>query len=272
MAFHIHETEEWRAGAGTNLKYKVTVDADLMLEDIIYSDNVAIININGYIYLENHPNGPRNTTAASDFAYIFGGFVDISTHPWTSTPNHYEEALVYLPDPQNDDVDKIMAEFRGDTYTADPNRVSLWTPIDGLVYDQYNQEGTVSYHINVSYEVPLPTSGNIPVLTWATTGWSAPSNYVWLAYKTWATWADLDYRPGATLKNDRPYYPGDQGGIWKSHNRTNGAAHVLADVQSVTWQEMRTINGDLGGQGNPPLILHQADANSWYNQKKLGQM
>lgn len=80
-----------------------------------------------------------------------------------------------------------------------------------------------------------------------------------------------DYRPGSTLKTDNPYYPGDQTGVWLSHNRSDGAAHVLADVGNVTWQEMRTIDGDNGGQGNPPLILHQADANSWYNQKLLGK-
>ena len=80
-----------------------------------------------------------------------------------------------------------------------------------------------------------------------------------------------DYRPGTTFKSDEPYYPGDQTGIWLSHNRADKAAHVLADVQNITWQEMRTINGDSGGQGNPPLILHQADANSWYNQKLLGK-
>lgn len=80
-----------------------------------------------------------------------------------------------------------------------------------------------------------------------------------------------DYRPGATLKSDNPYYPGDQGGVWWSHNRSNGACHVLSDTDPVTWQECRTINGDIGGQGNPPLILHQSDANSWYNQQLLGK-
>lgn len=72
-----------------------------------------------------------------------------------------------------------------------------------------------------------------------------------------------DYRPGATLDTDTS--------IWKSNNITNGACHVLADVDLVTWQECRTSDGDIGGQGNPPLILHAADDNSWYNQKKIGK-
>lgn len=78
-----------------------------------------------------------------------------------------------------------------------------------------------------------------------------------------------DYRPGASLKGDNEY-GAIVNGIWRSHNRTNGACHVLSNVENVTWQECRTVNGDSGGQGNPPLILTADDANSWYNQKKIG--
>lgn len=79
-----------------------------------------------------------------------------------------------------------------------------------------------------------------------------------------------DYRPGATLKSTE-HYGNVTDGLWYTHNRTNGACHVLSDTDPVTWHECRTINGDSGGQGNPPLILHAADANSWYNQKLLGK-
>lgn len=72
-----------------------------------------------------------------------------------------------------------------------------------------------------------------------------------------------DYRPGAALDTNTS--------IWKSHNRTNGACHILSNVGNMTWQECRTVDGDSGGQGNPPLILHAANANSWYNQKLLGK-
>lgn len=78
-----------------------------------------------------------------------------------------------------------------------------------------------------------------------------------------------DYRPGASLKGDNEY-GSIVNGVWRSHNRTNGACHVLSNVENVTWQECRTVNGDSGGQGNPPLILTADDANSWYNQKKIG--
>lgn len=69
-----------------------------------------------------------------------------------------------------------------------------------------------------------------------------------------------DYRPGTSLDTNTS--------IWKSHNRTNGACHVL---NGSTWQECRTVDGDSGGQGNPPLILHAANNSSWYNQKRLGK-
>lgn len=69
-----------------------------------------------------------------------------------------------------------------------------------------------------------------------------------------------DYRPGTSLDTNTS--------VWKSHNRTNGACHVL---NGSTWQECRTLDGDEGGKGNPPLMLRAANANSWYNQKRLGK-
>lgn len=78
----------------------------------------------------------------------------------------------------------------------------------------------------------------------------------------YAVWMK-DYRPGTSLDTNTS--------IWKSHNRPNGACHVLSNTQNITWQECRTIGGDAGAQGNPPLILKAANANSWYNRKRLGK-
>lgn len=69
-----------------------------------------------------------------------------------------------------------------------------------------------------------------------------------------------DYRPGASLDTNT--------GVWKSHNRERGACHVL---KNGVWQECRTVGGDEGGQGNPPLMLRSPNANSWYNQRLLGK-
>lgn len=72
-----------------------------------------------------------------------------------------------------------------------------------------------------------------------------------------------DYRPGATLNTNNS--------VWRSHNRTNGACHILSNTGTMNWHECRTVDGDSGGRGDPPLILTAADANSWRNQKRLGK-
>ena len=72
-----------------------------------------------------------------------------------------------------------------------------------------------------------------------------------------------DYRPGATLDTNTS--------VWKSHNRDNGACHILPNTTGTGWLECRTVGGDEGEKGNPPLILTAANANSWRNQKLLGK-
>lgn len=71
-----------------------------------------------------------------------------------------------------------------------------------------------------------------------------------------------DHRVGASLDANN--------GIWKSHNRVNGACHILPSAESRIWQEMRNI-GDGTNQGDSPLILKAANANSWYDQRNLGK-
>lgn len=72
-----------------------------------------------------------------------------------------------------------------------------------------------------------------------------------------------DYRPGTTLDTNT--------NIWKSHNRANGACHILSNTTNMTWLECRTQGGAEGEKGNPPLILTAANANSWRNQQLLGK-
>ena len=69
-----------------------------------------------------------------------------------------------------------------------------------------------------------------------------------------------DYRPGTSLDTHT--------GVWKSHNRENGACPVL---KNGIWQECRTVGGDEGEKGNPPLILTAPNADSWRDQKLLGK-
>lgn len=65
-----------------------------------------------------------------------------------------------------------------------------------------------------------------------------------------------DYRPGAIL---------DGSGVWQSHNRSGGEAHILTG--GGNWSEMRTL-GAPSAMGNPPSIRKN---NAWYNMAKLGK-
>lgn len=68
-----------------------------------------------------------------------------------------------------------------------------------------------------------------------------------------------DFRPGATLDTNT--------GVWKSHNRTNGACHVLPNTTGTNWHECRTIGeGDVCG--DPPALYHNS---KWFNQRLLGK-
>ena len=65
-----------------------------------------------------------------------------------------------------------------------------------------------------------------------------------------------DYRPGA-IRNSS--------GVWLSHNRSGGEAHILTG--GGTWSEMRTL-GAPNDKGNPPSIYKSG---AWYNMNKLGK-
>ena len=65
-----------------------------------------------------------------------------------------------------------------------------------------------------------------------------------------------DYRPGAIRNNS---------GVWLSHNRSGGSAHIRNSAGK--WIEMRTIAG-LVESDNPPSIRV---GNKWFNQRKLGK-
>lgn len=354
MAFHINNYVEWKAGAGSPTKYSFTLDADV---DVVnFEDNIATISVAGTATIVNHPTNSRNSFAASDFAILVPGNIDISAHPFVHGTSYYEASLPFLPDPQNGDKDKMLIEFRGDTWISDPvdnsNKVSLWANGYGVLANQINQESTNQYNVSFTFDIPINTSGNTTILAWDSSGCDNSTTYDWMDRRVWASWFDLTWdasltydanggsgAPNAqsaivpdsqtsttfTIPNTTPtwglyeflgwsttqyhdsrteadveYHPGDtitvlqsspnvtlyavwrmdyrpgatldtNTSIWKSHNRTNGACHVLSNVSNITWQECRTIGGEVDAQGNPPLILHAANANSWYNQKRIGK-
>lgn len=199
------------------------------------------------------------------------------TQTWTTTIDSRNNLNVSVTTIVNS---VIRADARGGDQNTPGRTITVYRQQNGTAYINEHDTQVATNHTIVGSPVDMGTvtftlapgqnlTRNTLFIHNQTDG-SASYDNIWAGVQ-FMNPLPADYRPGSTLKTDNPYYPGDQTGVWLSHNKSDGAAHVLADVQNITWQEMRTINGDSGGQGNPPLILHHADANSWYNQKLLGK-
>lgn len=257
MAFHVSQLVEWRAGVGTPVKYSFRLEANV--EVVSFIEGVATISVVGSATVINHPTNSRNSFAASDFAILVPGNVDISSHPFVYGTSYYQASLPFLPDPQNGDKDKMLIQFRGDTWRSDPsnsyNKTSLWMQGYGLVMDKFDQESSTQFNINFTFSIPINASGNTTILAWDSSGCDSSTDYNWLNRQVWASWFDLDYRPGAVLNSN-----------WKSHNRSGGKCHVLSNTSGPTYTELRTV-GAPTAMGNPPSVFHD---NKWYNMLRLG--
>lgn len=265
MAFRVNRTVSWQAGPGTPIKY--TFDLDVTISIASISGTTATIRVVGTYGVQNNPTNSRNSFAASDFAILAEGDSDPWSYPFTPGTYYYESPLPFATNAPQSVIDGILIEFRGDTWISDPdnnnNRSSLYDKPNGGVLSFYDGSTYQSFNINTTFNVDISGGGDIPLLTWVTSGANSSTDYSWLQHEVWASWFDLDYRPGATLDTNTS--------VWKSHNRVNGACHVLPNTTGTNWQECRTVGGESSAQGNPPLILHAANASSWYNQKRLGK-
>ena len=265
MAFRVNKAVPWQAGAGSPIKYIFYLDVNLSIESI--SGMTATIRMVGTYGVQNSPTNSRNSFAASDFALVTKGGVDPWNYPFTLGTYYYQSPLPFSPNAPQSVIDGILIEFRGDTWRADPvnsnNRSTLYARPSGIVLDAYDGDVYQSFNINTTFTVDISGGGNVPLLTWVSSGCGSSVDYTWMEHQVWASWFDLDYRPGATLDTNT--------NVWKSHNRTNGACHILPNTSGTNWHECRTLGGDASAQGNPPLILHAANANSWYNQKRIGK-
>lgn len=265
MAFRVNRTISWNAGAGTPNKYTFNIDVMISISSI--SGSTATISMVGTYGVQNYPTNSRNSFAASDFAVLSKGGADPWNYPFTSGVSYYKAALPFATNAPTSVKNGILVEFRGDTWRNDPNnsnnRSTLYAKPSGVVLDTYDGSNYQSFSINTTFTVDISGGGNVPLLTWVTSGASSSTSYKWLQHEVWASWFDLDYRPGATLDTGTS--------IWRSHNRANGACHVLPNTSGINWHECRTFGGDVSAQGDAPLILHAANANSWYNQKRLGK-
>ena len=255
MAFHVGKYVQWQAGARTPVKYSFALDADVSVVSFI--NQVATISVVGTVTVSNYPYNSRNSWAASDFAVLVPGNVDTQAHPFVLGTYYYQRAIPFLPDPQNGDAAKMLAQFRGDTWISDPvnnsNQSSLWTKNGGLVLDATDAEGSFTYPLNVTFEIPINASGDTVILAWDSSGAGSSTDYGWMDRQVWASWFDLDYRPGAISDS-----------VWKSHNRSGGTCHVY---DGTKYLEMRTV-GAPTAKGNPPSAYHDS---AWYNMNRVGK-
>lgn len=265
MAFNINRSVSWRAGEGAPEKYTFNINVNLDVVSI--SSGIATIRIFGTYGVQNYPTNSRNSFAASDYALLSKGDVDPWNYSFTQGVSYYQNQLPMVPNAPQSVIDGVMIEFRGDTWISDPvnsnNRVTLYSKPSGVVLNTYDGSTYQQFSIDTTYTVDISGGGDSPILTWVTSGTDSTTAYSWLIHEVWVSWFDLDYRPGAILNTNT--------NVWRSHNRANGACHILPNTTGTNWHECRTIGGDSGSRGNPPLILHAANANSWYNQKRLGK-
>lgn len=257
MAFHVSKYVQWQGGSGTPVKYSFSLDANVNVVSFI--NQIATISVIGTVSISNYPYNSRNSWAASDFAVLVPGNVNVSgVHPFAPGTYYYQYGLPFLPDPQNGDASKMLAQFRGDTWRNDPNnnanRSSLWTKNGGLVLDSYDAEGSRSFSLNATFSIPINVSGNTTILAWDSSGADSSTEYSWMDRQVWASWFDLDYRPGSIQKD----------GVWLSHNRSSGTCHVY---NGTKYLELRTV-GAPDAMGNPPSIYHNS---KWYNMARIGK-
>ena len=211
-----------------------------------------------------------NTMWSGAFQDVLSSRVALKvTQTWTATTDSRNNLTVTVTTVVDSiDRDDIQAPS-GYSDTNTPGRdinlykndgTVIFSTVDNQVATAHNLSGT----INVGSETFTIAPGDISVVGTSlylhnqTVG--GPSyDDIWLGIQ-FRNPLPPDYRPGTSLDTNTS--------VWKSHNRQNGACHIL---DNGTWKECRTLGGAEGQKGNPPLILTAANANSWRNQKLLGK-
>lgn len=255
MATHISRTVAWNDL--DYYKYKITLDADFEVVSVV--GNIATVNITGnYIVAQSEHDQEMVTVPASDFGFLFEGEV-IPAAPTAVIPgDHYMEAIPTLFGGSAEQYrDKMLLEFRGDTYRADGgNFTNLWTDSDGLIINHKFGNTSTTVPLNITLQVDVSDGGRSPILSWATTYVTFdPTTYHWGDSVAWVSFVDLDYRPGAIMDTS-----------WQSHNRSGGTCHIVTNATGPVYTEMRTV-GAPTAMGNPPSAYHD---NKWYNQLRIG--
>lgn len=121
--------------------------------------------------------------------------------------------------------------------------------------------GTYDLNIPDHFSITIPPSNNPQPV------WAAAIHY--LNHNTGSSNPPDEFYFGLGITNPNPpdYRPGavrNGSGIWLSHNRSGGEAHILTGGR---WREMRT-QGAPTEKGNPPSIRK---GGSWGNMAKMGR-
>lgn len=205
MAFHISKQVGWASGGTPDItnpssyKYFFCLDADVDVVSVI--GNVATIRIHGSYRVLNSPQGgpPNRIGAASDFATLSIGSWNGSTYAFDPNHNYYQEPIPMMPNASPDFINnKILIQFRGDTYNVTGNHSSVYVKGAGLVINYDGTQFDRTYSFDQTFSIEVPTVGNAPIITWTSSGWGPPYAYEWLDQQTWASWFDLEWT--ATLK------------------------------------------------------------------------
>lgn len=254
MATHVSRSVSWQAGVGTPIKYTFNLDVDFDVVSVS-SGGIASIRMWGTVGVQNNPLNSRNSFKASDFATVGIGAMNLaSQHQFTPGTVYYQAALPCIPDNDPVTTAKVLIQFRGDTWRNDPvnsnNRSSLYIKNQGTVLNTYDGSGYRQFNVDITFAIDVSGGGDIPILTWTTSGASSATQTEWLNEETWLSWFQMDYRPGQRKIN----------GTWESHNRAVGVC------DRIGYGTMRTSGGGTA-TGDPPS---RKASGTWYNQRKIG--
>lgn len=252
MAYHLVKSPTWNSGAGTPPKY--TFHLDVYVDVVSVVGNTATISVRGSYGVTNYSTNTSNVQKASDFALVTPGDADAWNYQFTPYQEYYQAALPVIPNAPSSVSNRVILEFRGDTWRSDPQRPgnssSLWLNGAGLVLDKlHTQNDTRMFNINTTFQINV-ANGDVPILAYVSSGWEPGPLYEWLDHEVLVSWFQLDYRPGQRKIN----------GNWASHNRGGGAA------DRIGYGTMRTVDGG-SGTNNPPS---RKTSGTWYNQRKIG--
>lgn len=264
MAYHVVDHVVWRAGAGTPIKYGFGIDAYLDVTNVT-DEGIATITLNGIFYFENHPFNSRNSFAASDFALLTMGTADPRDYSWDQGTSYYKRELPFSPNAPQSLIDQILIEFRGDTWHNDPtnnlNKISAYYKPVGGILNQFDQEvNTMSWTLNYTFTLDVSSGGDIPILTWTTSGCNSSTAYNWVNHFVWASWFDISW--DAKIKynaNGGPNTPAD------TVKTTSGSSTTLQVTNTIpTWDLHRfegwssTATGSVQYHGGDTITILKA--------------